>query len=173
MSSSRLTPALGFILIVISLLAVLFTPKYAHAKDAGCQPQRGLRTMIGPEPITAQLRVAVETTTDLLFNTGRFDEERFNYIGLISFPSGGSWHVVLLETIWGCSHRSTPRLLIFSSSASYLGQYSHAIGRKPRIEGKNVVFDDIAPGAGDRILFSESGPPAHAWIDGENPEFYK
>ena len=109
----------------------------------------------------------------LFFKNGEFDKERFAYIGLIKVPSGQSWHIAFLETIWGCSCRHTPRLLVFSSDAHYIGQYSHFNGRQFVVDGDAIIFNDIAPEEGNRIQFTEDGPPARVWIDGESPNFYK
>lgn len=159
--------------VVIFFLTALFAFNCAFAEDRECSPERSLRRVIGPETVTTELRRSAEDTTDVFFNKGEFDEERFSYVGRIKLPSGKSWHVVLLETIWGCSHRSTPRLLIFSSENRYIGQYSHFTGRRPRIEGDAIVFDDIAADVGNKISFADTGPPPQIWLDGENPQFYK
>ena len=158
----------AFFLFIVLILSVNFS----WAQDVQCDPQRSIRKLSGPEPITSKLHLEAKKNF-LLFEKGQFDEEQFSYIGRIKISSGRSWHIVLLETVWGCSGRSTSRLFVFSSAGRYIGQYSHFSGRQPRVDGDTVIFDDVTPELGNRIVFTSGGPPERAWIDGENPGFYK
>jgi hypothetical protein len=155
--------------VLVAHLMLQLAAGYAGAADASCDPERQLRTVVGPAPIMKALRSAAAKSKDVFFKNEPFDEERFAYIGKVTRPSGKMWYVAFLETTWGCSGRSTPRLLIFSKDFKYIGQYSHFGGRQLRVEGDAIVFGDVAQEAGNRIQFDDDGPPQRTWIDGENP----
>jgi hypothetical protein len=158
--------------IAVLFVTFLLVATSAKAADAECT-QRSLRTVLGPPRIANELRIAATKAADLFFKAGHFDEERFAYVGMLELPSGKSWRIALLETTWGCAGRSTPRMLVFSSNGQYLGQFSHFSGRQVRIESDSIVFKDLAQEVGNKITFSEAGPPARVLIDGENHSFYR
>jgi len=155
------------------LITILLSLNSVHAEDVQCGSQRSIRKIIGPEPITSKLRAEAKKIDDLFFENGKFDQEEFSYIGIVKISSGKSWHIVLLETIWGCSDRSTPRLLVFSENIHYVGKFSHLNGRQPRVDGTAIVFNDIAPDAGNRIPFTEEGPQFRVLIDNDILVFNK
>lgn len=156
-----------------ALLATLAMAPFSVAAQASCDTGRSARSLIGPAPLTAKLRTAAAQAPDIFFRQGEFDAETFRYLGEVRRPSGKRWHVVFLETTWGTTCRSTPRLLVYSADLKYLGQYSHFGARSFRLEGDTIHLDDAEPSEGDKIQFSDQGPPREAHVDGENLTFYR
>jgi hypothetical protein len=75
--------------------------------------------------------------------------------------------------IWKTKKHRAQRLLVFDVSQGapvYLGGY-RINGRPANITGAKISF--LFPKKwGDEIDFS-AGPPQQAWLDGENPTFFK
>lgn len=154
------------------LLSCVFSTS-AIASDAPCGSRGSERSLIGPAPLTAKLRTAAAQRKDILLGQGQFDAETFRYLGEVRRPSGKRWHVAYLETTWGTSCRSTPRLLVYSADLKYLGQYSHFGPRLLRLEGDTIHFDGVEPAEGGKIQFSDQGPPKKAYVDGQSLTFYR
>ena len=75
---------------------------------------------------------------------------------------------------WIHGHRAQ-RIMAFEidrNSLIYLGGYGINTKQPFVIEGSKIVFR-IRKDWGNEIEFGPDGPPAQAWIDGENPSLFK
>ena len=71
------------------------------------------------------------------------------------------------NTHWGT------RLLVFDGRGRYLGQYGvMQYGAAFHIAGHTLIANN-SPKDGNIILFTPSGPPKTAWIDGEVYDFFR
>ena len=167
-------------LVWFTLLSIIsIAPAYGFAAEASCGSNRSESKLLGPEPLTRDLRASASVGQSIFFEKGSFEEENFSFLGTVKV-GGGSWHVVYLMTIWasaGGSCRSTPRLLVFGSDKKYLGQYSHFNATPIGVEKDAIVFD-VSDRVGQikatLVHFTDTGPPASAYIEGDGPyEFWR
>ena len=74
-------------------------------------------------------------------------------------------HRSFTQPAGGAAVHETKRLLVITDDGRYLGGYT--LDEEPfRIVGTEVLFD-VPPNVGDRITFTENGPPSRAWFDGQ------
>jgi hypothetical protein len=138
---------------------------------SACYPPKSERQIIGPEPLTAELRSSAQRAGVPFFDEGEFNVEKFTYIGEVVRPSGKRWNVAFLGTEWGQACRYTSRFLVFTPEKEYLGQY-YGTNTPVRVDGDTVYFES-EPGEGSKLQFTDEGPPKGAWLGGDNPEFHR
>jgi hypothetical protein len=167
-------------LVCFALLSIFsFTTTYGFASEATCGSNRSESKLLGPEPLTQELRTAASVGENIFFKKGSFEEEKFSFLGTVKVGAR-SWHVVYLTTIWasaGGSCRATPRLLVFGSDKKYLGQYSHFNAIPIRVDKDAIVFDvsdKVSRIKATSVHFTDAGPPTSAYIEGDGPyEFWR
>lgn len=155
--------------LVYLLAAGLLLPGLAHA-GSGCDTNAQKRVVVGPQP-TANALYAHIQHVDMGSWLDGFDEETFVYIGEVHTKSGKTYKIGHLTTTWGLACRATQRLFIFDAKNDYLGQYApvEVDAKRIQIQGSVLIFPFDSKD-GNKLDLSK-GPPAAAWLDGDNPEW--
>ena len=98
------------------------------------------------------------------------DGARVNYVGRLH-AGGASFKIYYYEYNDPKTLHGAHMLLVMTPADKYLGGYYVNEDAVPvAIKGADVLFNSAAKD-GKRIHFGAGGPPEHAWIDGENPDF--
>lgn len=150
------------------ILTLLLIPTIAFAGEPPCGDVHEKRIVEGVEPTATALYKKIKNIESGAWKNG-FWVETFAYIGEVHTRNGKVYKIGFLTTEWGEACRATNRLFIFSSDNACLGQYGGIMEPPVKILGSVLYFpfDD----QNGNTLDLENGPPAQAWIDGENPEW--
>jgi hypothetical protein len=151
--------------IIITLLLI---PAIAFAGQLPCGKSYEKRIVKGTAPTATMLYAKIKKIESGAWKKG-FWEETFSYIGDVHTRNGKVYKIGFLTTIWGQACRATHRLFIFGSDNSYLGQYDGITDPPVKISGSVLYFPYDAQVGNSLDL--ENGPPAQAWLDGQNPGF--
>lgn len=150
------------------IIALLLIPVVAFAAGPPCGNVHEKRTVKGVEPTATALYNELKNIESGSWKDGFWDET-FIYIGDARTKSGKVYRIGFLATVWGEACRATNRLFIFNSDNVCLGQYGDMREPPVKISGGILYFPfNVMEG---NTLDLENGPPATAWLDGENPEW--
>jgi hypothetical protein len=150
------------------IIALLLIPVVAFAAGSPCGNAHKKRTVKGAEPTASALYYELKSIESGSWKDGFWDET-FMYIGDARTKSGNVYRIGFLTTVWGEACRATNRLFIFNSDNVCLGQYGDMREPPVKISGSILYFPfKVMEG---NTLDLENGPPATAWLDGENPEW--
>jgi hypothetical protein len=150
------------------IAALLLIPTLAFAGEPLCGNGHEKRIVKGVDPTATVLYKKLKNIELGSWESG-FWEETFTYIGDAHTKSGKLYRIGFLTTVWEAACRTTNRLFIFNSNNVCLGQYGDISEPPIKIVGPVLYFP--FDGQDGSTLDLESGPPATAWLDGENPEW--
>ena len=156
--------------VLYLLAAALAAVSLGASAGTGCDTNAQKRVVVGPKPTANLLYTAIRNVDEGAWKDG-FDIETFTYVGNVLTKSGTTYKIGFLETVWGESCRATNRLLIFDAQNKYLGQY-YGIDTDPtKIQIRKGVLSFPFESKDGNKLDLDEGPPAKAWLDGDNPEW--
>lgn len=158
------------------LLAAVLAAVSLSAHAGNCNPHAQKRVVKGRQPTADTLYAHIQHVGAGSWQAG-FDKETFVYVGDVHIKpskSGESekiYRIGHLKTIAGRQCIEFDRLFIFGAKDEYLGQYAsvEVDAKKIKVRGSTLLFP-FDPKNGNTLDLSE-GPPAKAWLDGDNPEW--